>query len=160
MKKVYDRDTAVAYARKWAFGRNPAYYYFGGIGGDCTNFISQCIKAGGAPENFTKDTGWYYISPSNRAAAWTSVEYLYRFLIRQEKIGPKGKVVPIKDVQIGDVIQLAFEPNKYSHSLLVVKTGKVPTPQNVLIATHSDSALDRPLSSYSYVSFRCIHISI
>ena len=39
----YDRNAAVAYARKWALGRNPAFYDFSNIGGDCTNFASQCI---------------------------------------------------------------------------------------------------------------------
>ena len=30
----YDRRAAVAYAHKWAYGRNPAYYDFSEIGGD------------------------------------------------------------------------------------------------------------------------------
>ncbi|MGL5314596.1 MAG: amidase domain-containing protein, partial [Peptostreptococcaceae bacterium] len=38
---VYDRDAAVAYAQKWALGRNPAYKDYEPWGGDCTNFISQ-----------------------------------------------------------------------------------------------------------------------
>ena len=71
----YNREKAVEYAHKWAFERNPAYYNFEGIGGDCTNFISQCIHAGGAPMNYTKDVGWYYSSPNNRSAAWSSVHY-------------------------------------------------------------------------------------
>ena len=36
----YNRTAAVNYARKWALGRNPAYYDFEEIGGDCTNFAS------------------------------------------------------------------------------------------------------------------------
>ena len=28
----YNRDKAVAYAHKWAFGRNPAYFDFSNIG--------------------------------------------------------------------------------------------------------------------------------
>ena len=42
----YNREVAVAYARRWALGRNIAYYDFENIGGDCTNFASQCIYAG------------------------------------------------------------------------------------------------------------------
>ena len=33
----YDRAHAVAYARRWALSRNPLFYDFTGIGGDCTN---------------------------------------------------------------------------------------------------------------------------
>ena len=39
----YDRKAAVEYADYWAYRRNPKYYAFDDIGGDCTNFVSQCI---------------------------------------------------------------------------------------------------------------------
>ena len=42
----YDRDRAVQYAHTWAFQRNPQYYSYDLLGGDCTNFASQCQKAG------------------------------------------------------------------------------------------------------------------
>ena len=71
----YDRSAAVRYAARWAYGRNPAYMNFTGIGGDCTNFVSQFIYAGAGVMNYTPDFGWYYISPDNRAAAWTGVTY-------------------------------------------------------------------------------------
>ena len=32
----YDRFRAVAYALRWALSRNPRYYDFEDIGGDCT----------------------------------------------------------------------------------------------------------------------------
>lgn len=160
MPLLYDREAAVAYAHRWAMGRNPAYLDFHGIGGDCTNFISQCLKAGGSPQNYTKDTGWYYISASNRAAAWTSVVQLYRFLTANEQTGPKARVVPIAQVQPGDVIQLAFSPDLYGHSLMVVQAGVPAVPQTVLVATHTFDADNRPLASYSYYSFRCLHIRL
>ena len=47
--RPYDREAAVAYAHRWAFGRNPAYSNFDGMGGDCTNFASQCLYAGTGP---------------------------------------------------------------------------------------------------------------
>ena len=37
----YDRRAAVRYANRWAFGRNPAYYDYEEVGGDCTSFASQ-----------------------------------------------------------------------------------------------------------------------
>lgn len=60
----YQRVAAVAYARKWALGRNPVYYDFQNIGGDCTNFASQCIFAGAQVMNWTPVFGWYYGSAS------------------------------------------------------------------------------------------------
>ena len=55
----YDREAAVAYARRFALSRNPAYYDFSDLGGDCTNFASQCIYAGAGIMNYTPTFGWY-----------------------------------------------------------------------------------------------------
>ena len=71
----YNRQAAVAYAHRWAFGRNPAYSNFDGMGGDCTNFASQCLYAGTGIMNFTPTYGWYYLSLNDRAPAWTGVEW-------------------------------------------------------------------------------------
>ena len=57
----YDRSAAVLYAHQWAYGRNPAFYDYENVGGDCTNFASQCVFAGSGVMNFTPDFGWYYI---------------------------------------------------------------------------------------------------
>ncbi len=149
----YDREKAIAYAHKWALGRNPAYFNFDGMGGDCTNFISQCLHAGGAVMNYARDVGWYYTSPDNRAAAWSGVEYLCRFLTESEGIGPYASFQPLREAHVGDVIQLSFDGNTYSHSLLVVST-----QPEILIATHTDDSDHRPLSSYMYELARLLHI--
>ena len=72
----YRRMDAFKYAEKWAMSRNPQYMNFDNIGGDCTNFASQCLYSGSGVMNYTKDIGWYYISPTNRAAAWTGSIFL------------------------------------------------------------------------------------
>ena len=87
----YNRSAAVTYAKKWALSRNPRYYNFDGLGGDCTNFASQCVFAGSGVMNYTKDVGWYYNSPADRAAAWSGVRYLHTFLTTNRGVGPFGK---------------------------------------------------------------------
>lgn len=48
LSTTYDVDAAVAYAEQWGGeGRNPAYYDYSDDGGDCANFVSQCLIAGG-----------------------------------------------------------------------------------------------------------------
>ena len=79
--KEYERTRALLYARRWAFARNPQYYNFDMLGGDCTNFASQCLFAGCGVMNFTPDLGWFYENLNNRAPAWTGVEFFYNFLI-------------------------------------------------------------------------------
>ena len=45
MLRPYDRQAAVDYAHRWAYHRNPDFYNFDELGGDCTNFASQCLYA-------------------------------------------------------------------------------------------------------------------
>ena len=45
----YNVNAAVAYANQWAYSRNPEYEDYSGRGGDCANFFSQCMRAGGIP---------------------------------------------------------------------------------------------------------------
>ena len=72
----YNRGKAVAYALEWAMSRNPAYLDFEELGGDCTNFASQCLLAGGGVMNITAVFGWYYITSWERTASWTGARFL------------------------------------------------------------------------------------
>ena len=158
----YDRDRAVEYARRWALSRNPLFTDYTGIGGDCTNFVSQAIYAGTCVQNYTRDLGWYYISPENRAPAWTSVEYFYDFMTGSPDFiaenggtGPFGFQITLDRVRIGDVIQLADEAGDFYHTLIVSKV----EDGEIYICAHSNDALDRPLSSYNNASERAIMIA-
>ena len=94
---IYDRNKVIEYAKKWALSRNPKYYNFDNVGGDCTSFVSQCIFAGANVMNYTKDVGWYYIDGNNKSPSWSGVDFLYKFLINNKSVGPYGKEVKIND---------------------------------------------------------------
>ena len=149
----YNREAAVAYARKWALSRNPAYYDFENIGGDCTNFASQCIYAGAGQMNYTPVTGWFYRSVNDRSAAWTGVEYLYRFLTTNRSAGPYAHTVPQRLAMPGDIVQLGTAAGDFYHSPVIVAVSPV-----ILVCAHTYDALDRPLSSYNYENIRFLHI--
>ena len=152
--KEYMRDNALKYARRWAFDRNPLFENYSGIGGDCTSFISQSVYAGSCVMNYTPTFGWYYISPSDRAPAWTGVEFLYNFLTQNEGAGPFARETYPGGLLIGDIIQLGNEYGDWYHSLLV--TGF--DGDSYLVAAHSDDAFNRPLSTYNYYMARFLHI--
>ena len=151
--KPYDHERAVTYAETWALRRNPLFLNFAGRGGDCTNFISQCLYAGSGVMNETPVTGWYYHGLNNRSAAWTGVEYLARFLLNNKGTGPQAVEAPISSLRPGDVIQLGRDGSFY-HSLLVLSNPGIP-----FIAAHTQDAIYRPLSDYSYQQARGLHIT-
>lgn len=156
---LYDRRAAVLYAHRWAYGRNPAFYDYEHLGGDCTNFASQCIYAGSGVMNYTPTYGWYYISVNNRAPAWTGVDELYRFLTTNRGAGPRAVVTDLSQIRDGDIIQLQFsQKTRFDHSPVVVDAGN-GTPNSILVAAHSYDADCRPLSSYKYINIRPLHIT-
>lgn len=153
----YRRKEAVSYAKQWAFGRNPRYLDFSDLGGDCTNFASQCIYAGSGVMNHTPTFGWYYNSAGDRAPAWTGVEALYRFLTGNRKEGPFAQEAPLSEAEPGDIIQLAIHHEWYHHSPVILEVRR-PAPDGILVAAHSYDCLMRPLSDYEYRKLRLLHI--
>lgn len=154
----YDREAAVRYAHEWAYRRNPKYYDFEKIGGDCTNFASQCVYAGCGVMNFTPVYGWYYISVSQRSPAWSGVPYFYNFMTGNMAQGPFGREADISQVEPGDVVQLATLHPDYHHTPVIVEIRGAPTLDSILVAAHSYDADNRPLSSYPIRKIRFIHI--
>lgn len=151
---LYDRTAAADYARKWAYSRNPAFYDFNNIGGDCTNFASQCIYAGAKVMNYLPVLGWYYTSINNRTPSWTGVQYLYNFLTTNDAEGPFGEDMPLDRLEIGDIVQLGRATGDFYHSPVVVGFSR----GEILVAAHTYDAYNKPLSSYRYEQARGIHI--
>ena len=152
--KTYVRTNAVNYAKKFAFAQNPLFENFAGIGGNCTNFVSQAIYAGSCQMNYTKTFGWYFISLNERSPSWTGVEYFYDFITKNQGIGPYGRDARLDELEIGDVIQLANNDVGYYHTLLVVGF----SGQDTLVAAQTNDAFNRPLSSYTNDYARYIKI--
>lgn len=155
---MYDREKAVEYAHRWAFSRNPDFYDFSYIGGDCTNFASQVLYAGYGEMNYKPVLGWYYNNINDRTPSWTGVNELYNFLINNRASGPKAVEVEISDILPGDLIQLDFDgDNSFDHTPIIVDIGE-KTPETILLAAHTNDSDFRPLSTYNYENIRFLHI--
>ncbi len=118
---TYNREQAVAYAETHWDTPNPAYAY---LTVDCTNFVSQCLHAGGIPMQYTGNRGsgwWYRGKGENWSYSWTVAHSLYLLM--------KSGKAPIYAVQmespmeldIGDVICYDFDGDgRFQHNTLVV----------------------------------------
>ena len=152
--KDYDNQLAVRYAIRWALGRNPAYFDYSEIGGDCTNFASQCLFAGSGIMDYTPNFGWYYIDANYKAPAWTGVDFLYRYLLRSENTpGPRAQETSKNGIDPGDLIQVSFDGERYTHTLVVLTSSPA-----IFVAAHSEDSLFRPLNSYEFRGIRYLHI--
>ena len=156
----YNRKNAVDYANTWAYSRNKNYYDFSLLGGDCTNFASQCLYAGCNQMNYTKIYGWYYKNVNDRSPSFTGVKYFYDFLINNSSkkigngVGPFGSEIDINKVRKGDFIQLGKNNKGYYHTLVVVDTSN----EGIKTASHSFDSFNRELLSYNFDYLRVISI--
>lgn len=154
--KNYDRVSALAYANKWALARNPKYYNFDPIGGDCTNFVSQCLFAGSKKMNYNSSSGWYYNNGYDKSPSWTGVEFLYKFLINNKGYGPRGKEVSLNKIEVGDIAQLSFSGNVFEHSLFIISVSN--NLNQVSVAAHTYDVLGKKIGQYNFAKLRFIHI--
>ena len=150
--KSYNRILAINYAKKWALTRNPKYYNFDPVGGDCTSFVSQCLYTGSQKMNYSSNNGWYYNNGYDKSPSWSGVEFLYKFLVTNKGIGPRGKEVSQSQIEAGDIAQLSFSGNKFEHSLFILDSATLS------VAAHTYDVLGKKISEYNFAKVRFIHI--
>lgn len=150
----YDRIGAVRYAQKWALSRNPNYFDFSDFGGDCTNFISQSLIAGGGVMYYDKIKGWFYENSYNRSASWSSVFYFEKFILNNKTKGPVGHIENVYNLEIGDLIQLRQGVKDFNHTVIISKIEN----EEIYVCAHSDDSLNRKLSDYYFLELQGIKI--
>lgn len=135
----YNRQKAVAYAMKWWNRHNPAFPIFSV---DCTNYVSQCLLAGGAQMwgEPSREVGWWS-AKANWSFSWSVAHSLYWYLVSNPK-GIKGtQVQNVKELYEGDVICYDFEGNnRWDHTTIVVDKDPTGMP---LVNAHTDNSIRR-----------------
>lgn len=118
-KSRYNRRAAVRYAERWWNDYNPEYNRFTD---NCTNFISQCLYAGGAPMNRTgqKSKGWW-TDGASWSLSWT-VAHSMRWYLSGSSKGLKGEEKETaSELEPGDVICYDFTGDgRWQHTTIVV----------------------------------------
>ncbi|WP_249777693.1 amidase domain-containing protein [Paenalkalicoccus suaedae] len=115
----YDRVKAVQYAEMWWDGRNPQYHAFTN---DCTNFISQCLRAGGAPMRGmpSREQGWWY--DGNLWSFSWSVAHSMMWYLKSSRTGLRAsEKQDVRELSEGDIICYDFDGNgRFQHTTIIV----------------------------------------
>lgn len=178
----YDANAAVAYANQYAEKPNNwDYRYFPDV--DCTNFVSQCAKAGGAtmrnqpPNCYLKrlvikdDEAWFHLFDGYHyltTQSWTVVDEFYKYWKTHSgaTYSANCTIDQLKlIVRKGDIIQCA-RGSKFSHSVICTENSN---PKNsydlkkITLTYHSNnrknvllSAFDSDFNNGKPVTYRII----
>jgi hypothetical protein len=167
----YSRSAAVRYAVTYALKPNPAYRYFPLINdtsGDCANFLSQCLRAGGAPLTYAPGHVWWYNSKGNSnvnddswSVSWTVAHSLYWYLKINQASGFSGvkglEVESQSQLELGDLIFFEDRTGLIFHSSIVTGFSN-GTP---LVSHHSYEALNIPYTrSWPAGKYHFLKVSI
>ena len=131
-ERKYNRKFAVNYARRWAYLRNNQYPWF--IRGDCTNFVSQCLHAGGILMN---DDWFYLYSARNKkwkhsnywSVASQNMAYFYRskyvrkhksFNLHKTNMSSQINIIKKYNIKSGDLLYFDFDGDGvYTHAAII-----------------------------------------
>ncbi len=156
---MYSRQRAIEYAYEFWNKRNSKFYNFDSLGGDCTNFVSQCLFYGGINMDYSPN-GWYYFSLNNRSPSFSGVNEFFNYAISNNKqTGIRARVVTIDKVEIGDVVQMLQKGTTFHHTLLITKIyGNIANINNIYVTCHTNDVKDKQLANYYFKSIRFLKI--
>lgn len=127
----YNRTAAKNYAHAyWNSPNTSAWCDYTNNGGDCTNFVSQCLYAGGWTKqngSYCSNSVWYHngagycwntSTVKNYSCSWTQANNMYSYLSNSSRVYQAS--YPLSYYQIGDVVQLLSGSNAF-HTMLITK---------------------------------------
>lgn len=157
----YNREEAVAYARQWAGERNPQWQVYDGMGGNCMNFVSQCLYASGIPMDESGSAQWYWYSDNNRVPAWTGVSAFREYAQSNTGYGLSAQVgAPYYSGQTGDVILMSTN-GRYHHAVIISQVISNENGETVdyLICSNTGNYRDFPAAAYVYPEQELVRIA-
>lgn len=141
----YQRQKAKQYADRWWNGNNPAFLAFEV---DCTNYVSQCLYAGGIPMHMTgnRHNGWWYQGNGSErdrwSLSWAVAHSLRWYLASRQPGGIQAEEVTSADqLMVGDVICYDFDGDgTWQHNTIVTAKDGNGMP---LVNAHTGSSYRR-----------------
>ena len=151
---MYERDQAVAYALRYGIDPNPDYVYI--ADNDCTNFISQCLRAGGARNQYHGTHPWWYADGA-MSGSWSVAAMLYWYILVStennqgvtaatffQSTGEPIDPLIMDTIELGDLIQYRNDEGQIRHSTII--TGFMQTSRGMepAVTQHTRNAVNIP----------------
>ena len=164
--KEYNREDAVAYLEQYYHSRNPEWFNYSETGGNCQNYASQALLAGGIPMDYFGEQQWKCYSnegyepeineeetPYGRTKSWVNVGYFYDYCQNNEGSGLVADVgVNIHYGQIGDIIIVGN--GNLAHTMMISKV----VDGHILVDSNSIDMKDMPIEAFTYPNVLLIKI--
>lgn len=138
-----NRTSIKNYAYNYWSSYNPSYRSYSS---DCTNFVSQAVKAGGwtyVDGSRTSNYAWYYgLFTFTTSYTWAGAENWYWF----SRNRPRAYTASyFSQMEIGDVLQMDFtRDNVIDHSMIVTAKSSSGT---IYLTYHTNNTRDKSITT-------------
>lgn len=166
----YRRKTAVSYSRKWVQGRNREGNWpdYGHWGGNCQNFVSQCLYASGIPMDIESPGLWKWYGPNankqfndqGRSTSWASVNDFLAYVKSNDGYGLVAHAdAPYYSGEIGDIIHMGTG-GSLKHTVIITKVIKNANGDTIdyLVSSNTADLRDYPVSAHYYTDQMLIKV--
>lgn len=156
----YNYDQAVNYAKKYYRNYNSAYPSWASAGGDCANFVSQCLYAGGKPMKGTPGSAssasnwsnWFSRgntqNTNNVSSTWRGAQAFRSYWQTNASSYKKFTSVDSSSFNYGwtgDAVSLLNSNGRAYHTLIIVGYSS----PDFTVGAHTGDTIDGSLRSYA-----------
>lgn len=156
----YDRQAAEEYMRQYDHQRNNRWYAYDEVGGNCMNFGSQVLLAGGIPMDEEGGSKWYWHAQNDLDLSWINVGNFYRYARENEGFGLVADTeANYYTGQVGDILILGADGG-HNHTTVISGIVRDASGEAVdyLLCSNTTNYTDFPAGAYYYTSHRLIKI--
>ena len=156
----YDRAAAEQYMRQYDHRRNDRWYAYDDVGGNCMNFGSQVLLAGGIPMDEEGGSKWFWRGQNDLDLSWINVGRFYSYARENRGYGL------VADTEanyytggVGDILILGPDGG-HNHTTVIsgIVRNELGETVDYLLCSNTTNYTDFPAGAYYYTSHRLIKI--
>lgn len=156
----YDRAAAERYMRQYDHQRNNRWHAYDDVGGNCMNFGSQVLLAGGIPMDEEGGSKWFWRGQNDLDLSWINVGRFYSYARENRGYGL------VADTEanyytggVGDILILGPDGG-HNHTTVIsgIVRNELSETVDYLLCSNTTNYTDFPAGAYYYTSHRLIKI--
>ena len=156
----YDRAAAEQYMRQYDHQRNDRWHAYDDVGGNCMNFGSQVLLAGGIPMDEEGGSKWFWRSQNDLDLSWINVGRFYSYARENRGYGLAADTeANYYTGEVGDILILGPDGG-HNHTTVIsgIVRNEAGETVDYLLCSNTTNYTDFPAGAYYYTSHRLVKI--
>ncbi len=155
----YDRTAAEVYMRRYCDKRNLDWYAYDDVGGNCMNYGSQVLLAGGIPMDEEGDEQWYWHDENEVDVSFINVGRFQNYARDNEGFGLVADIeAGYYTGEVGDILILGIDDPSHTTVISGVIKDEAGKTIDYLLCSNTTNYRDFPAGAYYYTNHRLIKI--